>query len=558
MSCQDSTNINKTFIIEPNPVTGGSITFSACTALYTNFIASCSGNTFINLGTDTISFGGALSASTISASTVSAGTINGDFYYSGGTLLRTAVINIISGQTVGIFLSLSGGTLTGGMSGTTISANTISATTFYGDGSNLTGISTQDTSITGATFNNNILLLTNNTGGTFNVLINNLSGLTINGNLNVTNTSNINNIVATAVTTNLLTSKTGSTEWFKVLENGEIQIFGGNATNSQIGVRQKSFSTSTILDIYNNDFSKLLFRITDNGSDGHVLIGNSTIDINSYSNNVGIGLSAGAGKLKIKADAVGQDILTIAPAAGQGAVYFNNDINNHPFFYLQNSAGTTTNVSITSSGNSYFNAGNIGINIVSPQDLLHINGGTLRINDTTYGAGKIAISDANGRISFSSATELYLLTGTSSSLIINTVSATSITGITLFSKTAYTNTLSATSITANTIQVNNRSYNVLTPQNATTIIDLSLTNVFDLTLTADTVFSLSNIQAGQTTIIGIHQPPTTAYTYSLSGSTILWAGGTTPEITTTSGKTDIYTLIVLSGNTVYGSAIPNF
>jgi hypothetical protein len=44
-----------------------------------------------------------------------------------------------------------------------------SATTFYGDGSNLTGISTQDTFVTGGTYSEGTAIFTNNTGGTFNV-----------------------------------------------------------------------------------------------------------------------------------------------------------------------------------------------------------------------------------------------------------------------------------------------------------------------------------------------------------------------------------------------------
>ena len=44
-----------------------------------------------------------------------------------------------------------------------------SAVTFYGDGSNLTGISTQDTYITGGTYSAGTAVFTNNTGGTFSV-----------------------------------------------------------------------------------------------------------------------------------------------------------------------------------------------------------------------------------------------------------------------------------------------------------------------------------------------------------------------------------------------------
>jgi hypothetical protein len=50
-----------------------------------------------------------------------------------------------------------------------LSATTVSATTYYGDGSNLTGISTQDTFVTGGTYSDGTAVFTNNTGGTFNV-----------------------------------------------------------------------------------------------------------------------------------------------------------------------------------------------------------------------------------------------------------------------------------------------------------------------------------------------------------------------------------------------------
>lgn len=53
-----------------------------------------------------------------------------------------------------------------------ISANTISATTYYGDGSNLTGISAggSGTYVTGGTHTNGTSTFTNSTGGTFNVV----------------------------------------------------------------------------------------------------------------------------------------------------------------------------------------------------------------------------------------------------------------------------------------------------------------------------------------------------------------------------------------------------
>lgn len=51
MSCggNNTTNINKTFIIEPLSITGGSPVVSACTVVYTNKVESCSGDTEILL-----------------------------------------------------------------------------------------------------------------------------------------------------------------------------------------------------------------------------------------------------------------------------------------------------------------------------------------------------------------------------------------------------------------------------------------------------------------------------------------------------------------------------
>jgi hypothetical protein len=101
-----SLSINETYIIDSSEWND---IFSACTALYTNNIISCSGNTQINLGDNLIVF-------------------------NGNTLVTI-----------------------------------ISATTYYGDGSNLTGISTQDTFVTGGTYSNGAAEFTNNTGGTFTV-----------------------------------------------------------------------------------------------------------------------------------------------------------------------------------------------------------------------------------------------------------------------------------------------------------------------------------------------------------------------------------------------------
>jgi hypothetical protein len=92
----------------------------------------------------------------------------------------------------------SGGTTTsfvradGAIYGSTISGVTISATTYQ----NLP----TDIRITGSTYSNNTFTYTNNTGGTFNVLFNTVTGLTVNGNLTVTGNTNVRAFTGTSGT----------------------------------------------------------------------------------------------------------------------------------------------------------------------------------------------------------------------------------------------------------------------------------------------------------------------------------------------------------------------
>jgi hypothetical protein len=55
------------------------------------------------------------------------------------------------------------------LTGLTVNGS-VSATTFFGDGSNLSGITTRDTYVTGGTYSNGTSIFRNNTGGTFSVI----------------------------------------------------------------------------------------------------------------------------------------------------------------------------------------------------------------------------------------------------------------------------------------------------------------------------------------------------------------------------------------------------
>jgi hypothetical protein len=90
-------------------------------------------------------------------------------------------------------LGLTGGTVNGlttfnsGLHANIISATTLSATTLYGDGSNLFGV--HDYYVTGATYDNNTFSFTNNSGVTFDVSFDTVTGLTVNGILSATTIS---------------------------------------------------------------------------------------------------------------------------------------------------------------------------------------------------------------------------------------------------------------------------------------------------------------------------------------------------------------------------------
>ena len=172
--------------------TGGTLTFGTDVGVERMRIES-NGNVGIGTtaATANLEVAGSISATTISgttfygdgsnltgvgASSFSGGTINGETTFTNGVSANT-----ISATTIDM-CSTNGTLYTSSISGCSpinilsevnfnngLTATTISASTIYGDGSNLTGISTQSTSLTGGTYSAGTITLTNNTGGTINV-----------------------------------------------------------------------------------------------------------------------------------------------------------------------------------------------------------------------------------------------------------------------------------------------------------------------------------------------------------------------------------------------------
>lgn len=213
-----------------------------------------------------------------------------------------------------------------------------------------------------------------------------------------TNTINATSAITTTLsasslqTTTLQIYNTGSTIAFNILNDGTIETNGGSGTNSGIAIHQRSFTQPKIIDVFNQDYSLRYLYIYDDGVTGLVTLSNNTVSIDAYSNTVSIP----SGTFYIKAKTTMQDFAVFTPLLGGGGVYFNSNSDNHPYFYLQNSAATTTQVSISSSGNSYFNSGNVGIGTISPTEKLSIQNGNLALQ--TIGSKILIASGTNASV----------------------------------------------------------------------------------------------------------------------------------------------------------------
>jgi hypothetical protein len=165
---------------------------------------SGSGGDFLPLSGGTVT-GNTIFTNGVTANTFSAATYLGlpsDIYVSGFTYLDNTLtierssgnpnlfvtINDFTGLTINGDLNVTGNTIVDGLT-----ANTISATTYQ----NLP--IDPDTYITAFTYNNNLLTIDDNSGNTFNVIINDFTGLTINGDLNVTGNTIVDGISANTI-----------------------------------------------------------------------------------------------------------------------------------------------------------------------------------------------------------------------------------------------------------------------------------------------------------------------------------------------------------------------
>jgi hypothetical protein len=89
---------------------------------------------------------------------------------------------------------------------------------------------------------------------------------------------------------------------------------------------------------------------------------------------------------------------------------------------------------------------------------------------------------------------------------------------------------------------------------STITFDLSLGLVHQVTLTGNSTLALANAQVGDRFIIILTQDATGSRTVTWF-STVLWAGGSAPTLTTTASKADMIELVCTAANTYMDMAI---
>lgn len=89
---------------------------------------------------------------------------------------------------------------------------------------------------------------------------------------------------------------------------------------------------------------------------------------------------------------------------------------------------------------------------------------------------------------------------------------------------------------------------------ATITFDMDVSDKHQVTITASRILAVQNDNDGQTFMVIITQGGAGSFGVTW-WSGILWPGGTTPTLTTTAGKTDVFSFLRVSSGVYYGWTI---
>jgi hypothetical protein len=363
-----------------------------------------------------------------------------------------------------------------------ISASTISGATLYGDGSNLTGIVAIASKITGITFTNNNLVLSNNTGGTVSTLINNFSGLTVNGviSANVISASTISGTTLYGSGSNL----TG------IVANTNI-ITGITFTNNNLTIRNNTGGTITTLI---NNFSGLTVNgnaIINGSVSGNsiTLSGDSTANNGIFNGSLKIGINSqfqfGSTRSQIYSNSDGQILLTNSSNNGFSSLLFGGTGNTTPSLYIN---GVALDVKLSNnSAYTRLNAGSISASTISGATL-YGDGSNLTgivivgvLTGATFSNNNLVLTNNTG------GTVSTLINNFSGLTVNGVISASTISGTTLYGNGSNLTGIIGAKITSGSFTNNNL---VLTNNTGGTVSTL-INNFSGLTTNNLTIPSLS-------------------------------------------------------------------
>lgn len=164
------------------------------------------------------------------------------------------------------------------------------------------------------------------------------------------------------------------------------------------------------------------------------------------------------------------------------------------------------------------------------------------------------INDYNGGITNANISASAAIAATKlQSTVVTTTSTHTLTNKTLTSPTINTPTISQGTLTKSKLIQPYTDIQTAT-DGATVTFDLSAGQIQQVTLGGNRTLAISNEQAGQVFVLRLIQDGTGSRTVTWF-STIKWAGGSAPTLTTTAAKTDVLGFICTAADTYDGFVV---